>query len=135
DQKFLLARLDRSEADAAVAHDDGGNAVPARRTKERIPRHLAVIVGVDIDPSGRDEEAGRVDLATGGACFAADAGDYAVVDRDVAGEGGRSAAIDNFAVSDYEIMHRFGLLLSSCSLSSTEPNPNRIAHLCAVTQA
>ena len=58
----------RREADAAVAHDDGGDAVPGRRRHLRVPRRLAVIVRVDVDEARRDDLAGRVDLL---ACRAA----------------------------------------------------------------
>jgi hypothetical protein len=51
----------------------------------------------------------RIDFAPRRARYRADAGDYTVVDRDVAVERRRSAAIDNFAVSNYEIVHRFVL--------------------------
>ena len=51
----------RGEADAAVAHHDGGDAVPARRRQQRVPRDLAVVVGVDVDEAGRHEGAVGVD--------------------------------------------------------------------------
>ena len=37
------------EADAAVAHHDGGDAVPRRRQQAAVPGGLAVVVGVDVD--------------------------------------------------------------------------------------
>ena len=63
DQKFFLAGLDGSEADAAIAHHDRGHAVPARRSEIRIPGDLAVVMRVDIDEAGRDQQSGRVDFA------------------------------------------------------------------------
>ena len=50
------------EADAAVAHDDGGDAVPDRRREQRVPGDLAVVVRVHVDEAGRDREAGGVEL-------------------------------------------------------------------------
>jgi hypothetical protein len=64
---------------------------------------------MDIDPSRRDDETRRIDFAARRARFRADACDHPVVDRDVAVERSRSAAIDNFAVSNYQIVHRFVL--------------------------
>ena len=53
------------EADAAVAHHDGGDAVPARRREQRVPGGLAVVVRVDVDEAGGDERAVGVDLRRG----------------------------------------------------------------------
>ena len=51
DQPVVLLgrRLGRGEPDAAVAHRDRGDAVEARRGEQRVPRGLAVEVGVDVD--------------------------------------------------------------------------------------
>ena len=63
DQERLLARADRREADAAVAHHERGDAVPRRRREQRIPGDLSVVVGVHVHPAGRDDRAARVELA------------------------------------------------------------------------
>ena len=63
DQEVLLAGFDGREADAAVAHHDGRDAVIAGGREVRIPGGLAVVVGVDVDEARRDREAGGVDLA------------------------------------------------------------------------
>ena len=87
--QLLAARAHRREADAAVAHDDRGDAVPARRREQRIPADLAVVVGVDVDEAGRDQQPVGVDRAPGrSAGQIADLGDDAVVDRDVGGPRG-----------------------------------------------
>ena len=39
------------EADAAVAHHHGGDAVPGARGDPRVPGDLGVVVGVDVDPA------------------------------------------------------------------------------------
>src|SRR5581483_12251122 len=44
------------EAHAAVAHDHRRHAVPDRRREERVPRGLAVVVGVRVDEPGRDQQ-------------------------------------------------------------------------------
>src|SRR3984957_3374220 len=108
DQKFFLARLDRREADAAVAHHQRGDAVPARRSEIRVPGDLAVVVGVDVDEAGGDEESGRVDFAPGRASRGADRSDLAAIDSDIADEAGLAGSIDHFSIADYEVMHALG---------------------------
>ena len=61
DQPVVPVGLHRREADAAVAHDDRGDAVPARRREQRVPGDLAVEVRVHVDEAGRDEQAVGVD--------------------------------------------------------------------------
>ena len=52
----------RGDREAAVAGDDGGDAVEARRRQRRVPEHLGVVVGVDVDEAGGDHAAGGVEL-------------------------------------------------------------------------
>ena len=49
DEPAVVGRVHRREADAAVAGDDGGDAVPRRRDHALAPRRLPVVVGVDVD--------------------------------------------------------------------------------------
>ena len=63
DQPLVAVGAHRGEADAAVAHHDGGDAVPGGGAEDGVPAGLAVVVGVDVDPAGRDDEALGVDLA------------------------------------------------------------------------
>ena len=53
----------RRERHAAVAHDDAGDAVPAARRPDGIPRELSIEVRVDVDEAGGHEPVGRIDLA------------------------------------------------------------------------
>ena len=85
DEPVVLVGLHRREADAAVAHHDRGDAVPARRREQRVPGDLAVEVRVHVDEAGRDERAVGVDRLARGAVDRADLGDDAVGDRDVGG--------------------------------------------------
>ena len=95
----------RREADAAIAHHHGGDAVPARRREFAVPGRLAVIVGMDIDEAGRHQRAGRVDLAPARPGPAAGLGDAPAIDRDIAGEGLASRAVDDRAAANDQIVH------------------------------
>src|SRR5271155_2662315 len=105
DQVISLAAPDRSKADPAVADNHRGYAVPARRRKIRVPGHLTVVMRVDIDPSGRYQQAVSIDLAAAWSCLAAGRRDDAAVDCDVAVACRSAGAINDFAVPDYAVMH------------------------------
>ncbi len=107
----MLVGAGGREADAAIAHHDRGDAMPGRWREFSVPGRLTVIVGVDVDEAGRDEEAARVDLILAGRCDLADGGDDAVVDGDIALEGRRAGAIDNGAVADDEVVHGVAVML------------------------
>ena len=93
------------EADAAVAHDHGGDAVPDRRREQRVPGDLPVVVGVHVDEAGRDREAGGVELLATGLVDGADRGDAAVVDGDVGRRRATTPAVDHGSVPDHQIVH------------------------------
>jgi hypothetical protein len=65
DQPVVAIRSRRRETHPAVADDERRHPVPARRREDRIPQRLPVVVGVDVDEPGRDEEATRVDHLSG----------------------------------------------------------------------
>ena len=104
DQPFVAVGRGGGKADTAVAHHHGGHAVPAGRGHFRIPRGLTVIMGVNIDPAGRDDFAARVNLAHGVPAHGADSGDQAVLHRDVAGKARGAGAIDNRAIADDQVI-------------------------------
>jgi hypothetical protein len=56
-----VARRQRSEGEAAVAGDDGGDPVQVRRRCRRVPQDLRVVVGVRIDEPGAHHVAAGVD--------------------------------------------------------------------------
>ena len=65
DQPVVAVGAGRGEAHAAVAGDDGGDPVPAAGGEDLVPRGLAVVVGVDVDPARRDQQPFGVDGAVG----------------------------------------------------------------------
>ena len=97
--------LHRREADAAIAEHHRGDAVPARRREQRVPHRLPVIMRVHVDPAGRDQKPGRVDLAPAGTELAADRGDPLAGDRHVAGEGRLAGAVDDGAAANDDVVH------------------------------
>ena len=105
DQRMVRVRAGGREADAAIAHHHRGDAVPAGRRELVVPGRLAVIVGVDIDEAGRHQRAGRVDLAPAGPGLAAGLGDAPAIDRDIAGEGIASRAVEDRAAANDQIVH------------------------------
>ena len=104
-QRAVMFLLHRREADAAVAEHHRGDAVPARRREQRVPHRLPVVVRVHVDPAGRDQEPIGIDVALGRALLAADRRDAAVRDRNVAGKGRLSGAIDDGAAANDDVVH------------------------------
>ena len=104
-QPFPVRVPGRCEADAAIAHHDGGHPVPPRRRDLGVPGGLAVVVGVDVDPARRDQPALGVDLAAGGALDLAGRGDDAAVDGDVTGPDGPARSVGDGAAPDDQVVH------------------------------
>src|SRR5271154_177526 len=101
DQKFFVAACHRSESDPAIAHHHRGHTVPARWTEIRVPKGLAVVMGMDVDPSGSYQQTGGVDFAPRRPGFTAYGDDLAGIDRDVAGVSRFATAVDYPAASDH----------------------------------
>ena len=106
DEAFLPAGAHRGEADAAVAGDDGGDTVAGRRVEDRVPGGLTVVVRVDVDEPGRDEQPGGVDdLGRVAVDVLADLDDHAALDRHIAHEAGAAGAVDDGSPGDLQIEH------------------------------
>ena len=73
--------------------------------QERVPGGLAVVVRVDVDEAGRDQQAAGVDLAPALADVVAHRGDGVAVDGDVGLAARRAGAVDDGAAADHEIVH------------------------------
>src|SRR5512138_822849 len=75
---------DRGDADAAIAHDNGGNTVPRRGRNQWVPRDLRVVVRMRINKTWRKYQSIGVDLL--GCRFTvafADCSNHAVFDRNI----------------------------------------------------
>ena len=106
DQCLLAARTDRREADAAVAHDDGGRTIAGRGIHHVVPADLAVVVGVHVDPARRDDRTVGVDHLAGGLVDgAADGHDHAVTYADVTGDRRGAGPVDDRSTLDHVIEH------------------------------
>ena len=94
----------RREADATVAHDHRGDAVPARRSDARVPRGLAVVVRVDVDEPRRDEQPVRVDLLASPPGDRPHRRDRRAVDGDVRGHRFAAPAVGQVAAPDHQVV-------------------------------
>ncbi len=100
----------RRETNAAVAHDHSGDAVQRGWCKQIVPGGLAVIVGVDVDPSRRHQESGGIeDRAPGVREIRPDSSDAVALNCDVSSDGRRPGAVDDRPVSDQQIGHAYSL--------------------------
>jgi hypothetical protein len=109
DDQVLVGRRAGREGETAVAHDDGRDAMPARRGPERVPEDLRVHVGVPVHEAGRDDLAVGVDLLAGALLDAADGHDAAVTDSHVGAVPGQAGPVDDGPVLDDEVVrHRLG---------------------------
>ena len=104
-EEFLVRRLAGRKGDAAVAHEHGGDAVPAHRRQRRIPANLGVEVGVQVDEAGGDGHALGVDLPPPLALDLAHLGDAAAFDGDIARHRLRAGAIDKLSPANHDVVH------------------------------
>ena len=104
DEDVVVLGATGREANAAVAHHRGRHAVRRRRRHAVGPDGLPVVMGMEIDKTGCDEESGRVDLAGSVPVHSADGRDDAVADRDIADERLTAEAVDDGAVADDQVV-------------------------------
>ena len=107
DEPFVTIRRNGSESHPAVAEQHRRDAVDRRRREVGVPGDLAVVVGVDVDPARRDDQARRVDLAATGTDRARlpHLGDGLGVDRHVCRPARAARPVDDDASANHEIMH------------------------------
>ena len=107
DEPVMAVGARRCEADAAVPGDDGRHPVPRTGGEDLVPGGLAVVVRMDVDPTGRDQRAVGVDGPVGRhPVERAHGDDLSVVHRHVSGAGRCSRAIHDGAASYHQIVHR-----------------------------
>lgn len=109
------SRLERGDADAAIAGDDGGHTLRDLADHLRVEQHRAVIMGMGIDEARRDDLAVCIDRPVSRlASEIADRGDAAVANADIGSKSRRLGAVDHDAAADEEIEGR-GLLSHDAS--------------------
>nr|WP_262402566.1 hypothetical protein [Actinomadura sp. CNU-125] len=95
------------DAEAAVAHDDAGHAVPAGRGEVAVPEDLRVVVGVDVDEAGRERQAVQVDdlgaRARRQLAGCADGGDAVGLDGDVVRDGRAAGAVHQRGAAQQQV--------------------------------
>ncbi len=109
DEPVVAVGLHRGEADAAVAHDHRGDALPRGRGQQRVPGDLAVVVGVDVDPARRDQQTVGVQLLAPGAGDLAHEADPTVVHGHVGNSSVSTGPVDDRATPDHEVMLSHGM--------------------------
>ena len=105
DQPFVAVGFGGGKANAAIAHDDGGDAVPARRRHFLVPCRLPVIMGVDVDEAGGDDLAAGVEFVAPYTEIFADRDDAITVNRDIRDKGRSAHTIDDGAAAYHQIKH------------------------------
>ena len=83
DQLVLTRWTHGSQAEGAVAHDDGRHAMLQARRRQTVPADLGIVVGVDVDEAWAEHMALRVDLTSAFGGDLADCRDPAVLDAHV----------------------------------------------------
>ena len=109
DEPVALVGLARSEPDPAVPRDDGGHPMERRGRQERIPGHLAVVVGVGVDEARCHEQARRVDDFGGVAdqrlVEVADGFDPVADDADVGSLRRRADPVVHRPATNHQVVH------------------------------
>src|SRR5215467_3996614 len=100
-----VLRPDRGKTDAAVTKYRRGHAVPAGGRKQRIPHRLPVVMCMHVDPAGRDQKAGSVDVAPRWPCFATNLRDPPANDRHIATEDRLASSVDDAATANDNVIH------------------------------
>ena len=97
------------DGEPAVAGDHRGDPVVARRRERRVPEHLGVEVGVDVDEPGGDDLPGGLDdggVRVLGDEVLADADDHAIGKRHVGTTAGGTGAVHDSSPTDHsDITH------------------------------
>src|SRR2546425_9596073 len=102
-EPLALLLLARRQCEPAIAHDHGGDAVPAGAAPELVPGHLSVHMGVAVDEARRGDQAVGVERALRHRSDAPDLDDPAVLDSDVTAIARGARAVDDRSVADQQI--------------------------------
>ena len=80
--------------------------MPTRHRAVRVPVDLGVVVAVQVDEAGRDDQPRRIeDLGPCRVVDAADLGDAAAGDADIGDDPRQARPVDHGAVLDHDVIH------------------------------
>ena len=104
-QRLAERRRTRRDAEAAVAHHDGGDAERDRGRERRVPGDLRVVVRMQVDDARHERKAAGVERAARRLIRLADRGDGISADADRACETFGTAAVADARAADEEVEH------------------------------
>ena len=109
----LLAPLWRTgrDAEAAIAHDNGGDAERRRRRRPALPGELRVVVGMHVDDARCQHEAVRLHRLPCALRHIADLGDTLATDGDISTHERVAQAVRDRRPSNCEIMYNLNRCL------------------------
>ena len=90
-------------AEPAVAHYHRGYTVPGAWRERRVPEHLGIVVGVDVDESGRHYAARSIDLLARVRRNLPHGDNLAIANAEIPGACGCTGAIDQGATSNGKV--------------------------------
>ena len=106
DEPVSVCRFDRCKTDPAVAHHNGGNAMPEGRLEQRVPGHLTVVVSMYVDETGSDQQPVSVDFLTPTAVDLPALGYAPTVNGHIGGLTLAPAPIDNRSPAYDRVVHQ-----------------------------
>ena len=104
-EPIMLVGFGRCEADAAIAHNGGGDTVPARRAEIGVPGHLPVIMGVNINPAGGDQITFGINFSLGFGVNRPDFRDFTALHGNIGLPRRRTRAVYQFGISNNKVKH------------------------------
>lgn len=110
DQVAQMRRA-RHDAEPAISHHRRGDAERGRGGQGRVPGHLRVVMGVQVDDARHQRKAAGVHHLDGIGADFADLGDPPVLDRYIGTDRVMPEAIDDGRPANYQIMHSSAPLL------------------------
>ena len=104
EHEVRLALAARRQREAAIAHDHAGHALETGAGADRVPEDLGVHVRVAVDEARRHDMTLGIEGFHGGRGDAADLGDLAILDADIAAKARQPGTVDDHAVLDDEVV-------------------------------
>src|SRR5262249_53231165 len=93
------------DREPAVPHHDRGDAVPGRRAGRRVPEELTVVVRVDVDEAGREDEARPIQLRLAALRHATAGRDAIALHGEVAGCRLATETVADESAADHQVGH------------------------------